>query len=156
MSVQHQEFRGRVARLQSKHAGFSQGYAARVQSDGLILIEPRKIRSRISGKIFVLIIGAFLLFKAFLMAALGYPARIIHDSPRRLKNLFGFFTYVGAGFGTAVAVVIAAPVWQRKLRRSAIDFSRSQNSNTAHHRLCLASRSDCSRANHVHCSRRLD
>ena len=74
MSVQHQEFRGRVARLQSKHAGFSQGYSARVQSDGLILIEPRKIRSRISGKIFVLIIGAFLLFKAFLMAALGFDS----------------------------------------------------------------------------------
>ena len=34
----------------------------------------------------------------FLMAALGYPARIIHDSPRRLKNLFGFFTYLAAGF----------------------------------------------------------
>lgn len=38
----------------------------------------------------------------FLMAALGYPARIIHDSPRRLKNLFGFFTYVGAGFRNAL------------------------------------------------------
>ncbi len=74
MRIQHQEFRGRVARLQSKHDGFSQGYAARVQSDGLIVIEPRKIRSRVSGKIFVLIIGAFLLFKAFLMAALGFDS----------------------------------------------------------------------------------
>lgn len=34
----------------------------------------------------------------FLMAALGYPARIIHDSPRRLKNLFGGLTYAGAAF----------------------------------------------------------
>lgn len=74
MTIQHQEFQGRVAHLQKKHAGFSKGYAARVQSDGLIVIEPRKIRSRISGKVFVLIIGAFLLFKAFLMAALGFDS----------------------------------------------------------------------------------
>ncbi|MFT6457552.1 hypothetical protein [Pseudophaeobacter arcticus] len=74
MSVQHQEFRGRVARLQSKHASFSQGATARVQSDGLIVIEPRKIRSSISGKVFVLIIVSFLLFKAFLMAALGFDS----------------------------------------------------------------------------------
>jgi len=33
----------------------------------------------------------------FLMAALGYPANVIQDSPRRLKNLFGIFTYIGAG-----------------------------------------------------------
>ncbi len=33
----------------------------------------------------------------FLMAALGYPANVIKDSPRRLKNLFGIFTYLGAG-----------------------------------------------------------
>jgi YegS/Rv2252/BmrU family lipid kinase len=31
-----------------------------------------------------------------LMAAIGYPARIIRDSPRRWKNLFGIFTYVAA------------------------------------------------------------
>ncbi len=32
-----------------------------------------------------------------LMAAIGYPARIIQDSPSRLKNLFGIFTYIAAG-----------------------------------------------------------
>jgi diacylglycerol kinase (ATP) len=37
-----------------------------------------------------------------LMAALGYPARVIQDSPRRLKNLFGIFTYVGAGIRNAL------------------------------------------------------
>jgi len=31
-----------------------------------------------------------------LMAAIGYPANIIKDSPRRLKNLFGIGTYVWA------------------------------------------------------------
>ncbi len=32
----------------------------------------------------------------FLMSAIGYPAKVIKDSPRRLKNLFGIFTYLGA------------------------------------------------------------
>ena len=37
-----------------------------------------------------------------LMAAIGYPARVIQDSPRRLKNLFGFFAYVAAGIRNAL------------------------------------------------------
>ena len=32
----------------------------------------------------------------FLMSAIGYPAQVINDSPRKLKNLFGIFTYMGA------------------------------------------------------------
>ncbi|MBE0564982.1 MAG: YegS/Rv2252/BmrU family lipid kinase [Krumholzibacteria bacterium] len=38
----------------------------------------------------------------FLMAALGYPAKVIQDSPRRLKSLFGIFTYLGAGIRNAL------------------------------------------------------
>lgn len=38
----------------------------------------------------------------FLMAALGFPARVIRDSPRRLKNMFGVLTYLGAGLRNAV------------------------------------------------------
>ena len=38
----------------------------------------------------------------FLMAAIGYPAKVIKDSPRRLKNLFGIFTYMGAGIRNAL------------------------------------------------------
>jgi len=51
----------------------------------------------------------------FLMAAIGYPARIIQDSPRRLKNLFGIFSYVAAAFrnlsrpGNARLEVLAGP-----------------------------------------------
>ena len=32
-----------------------------------------------------------------LMAAIGYPARIIKDSSRKWKNVFGVFAYLGAG-----------------------------------------------------------
>ena len=38
----------------------------------------------------------------FLMAAIGYPAQVIQDSPRRLKNLLGVFTYLGAGIRNAL------------------------------------------------------
>jgi diacylglycerol kinase (ATP) len=38
----------------------------------------------------------------FLMAALGYPAKVIQDSPRKLKNLFGVFTYLAAGIRNAL------------------------------------------------------
>lgn len=36
-----------------------------------------------------------------LMAAIGFPAKIIKDSPRKLKNLFGSFTYLWAGIRNA-------------------------------------------------------
>jgi hypothetical protein len=94
MTIQHQEFRGRVARLQRKHDGFSQGYSARIQSDGLIVLEPRKIRSRVSGKVFVLIITCFLLFKAFLMATLGfdsYDERVAKLAAGNLVEQLGAF-----------------------------------------------------------------
>ncbi len=38
----------------------------------------------------------------FLMSAIGYPAKVIKDSPRKLKNLFGIFTYVGAAIRNAL------------------------------------------------------
>ncbi len=38
----------------------------------------------------------------FLMSAIGYPAKVIEDSPRRLKNLFGMFTYLGAAIRNAL------------------------------------------------------
>ena len=72
MSIQHQEFRGRVSRLKNKHGALSQGYAARIQKDGLIVVEPRRVRSRFSGRFLVLFLLAFLAFKVFLMAGLGF------------------------------------------------------------------------------------
>ena len=37
-----------------------------------------------------------------LMSAIGYPAKVIEDSPRRMKNLFGVFTYLGAAIRNAL------------------------------------------------------
>lgn len=55
-----------------------------------------------------------------LMAAVGYPANIIKDSPRRLKNLFGLGTYAWAAFSnlfrrqSAFVMVEAAGVRYRR------------------------------------------
>ena len=74
MSVQHQEFQGRVARLKTKHAAYAQGYSTHVQSDGLIFMRPHKVRSRVSGKVFLLILAFFMVFKAFLMSVHGFDS----------------------------------------------------------------------------------
>ncbi len=37
-----------------------------------------------------------------LMAAIGFPAKVIKDSPRKFKNLFGVFTYLWAAFRNAL------------------------------------------------------
>ncbi|PID80771.1 hypothetical protein CSB20_05775 [bacterium DOLZORAL124_64_63] len=36
-----------------------------------------------------------------LMAAIGYPAKVTRDAPRRLKNLFGVFSYAWSGLRNA-------------------------------------------------------
>ncbi|ANP37916.1 hypothetical protein JL2886_03030 [Phaeobacter gallaeciensis] len=79
MGKQHQEFQARLRRLEGKHNDMSAGYSARVRSDGLIVVAPRQIRSRITPRAVVFFLCAFFLFKGFLMAALGfasYDARV--------------------------------------------------------------------------------
>ncbi len=39
-----------------------------------------------------------------LMAAVGYPAKVTKDSPRKLKNLFGVFSYLWSGFRNAFSL----------------------------------------------------
>lgn len=36
-----------------------------------------------------------------LMAAMGYPAKVTRDAPRKLKNLFGVFSYIWSGLRNA-------------------------------------------------------
>lgn len=75
MNHQHAEFRNRLRQLDRKHAKAAHGFRARMRSDGLIVVEPQKVvRSGISGKVFILFVVVGLMFKAFLMAALGYAS----------------------------------------------------------------------------------
>ncbi len=56
----------------------------------------------------------------FLMAAAGYPARLLQDSPRRLKNLFGVLTY-------------AAAAWRHLLRRDRSRLRLSYDDDEVRH-----------------------
>jgi len=72
MGEQSNNFYARLERLEQKHEAMSRGYTARVRSDGLIVVSPRRLQSRISGRSVVLFVASVLLFKGFLMAALGF------------------------------------------------------------------------------------
>mgnify|MGYP000539152848 FL=1 len=72
MSEEHQQFLSRVSRLENKHEAMHNGYSARIRSDGLIVVRPKKrIESRISPRSVVLFLAAFILFKGFLIASIG-------------------------------------------------------------------------------------
>lgn len=76
MSDQHAEFRSRIRRLDRKQAQGAQGFVARMRADGLIVVEPRKAlaRTRISGRSILILVLAVVMFKGFLMAALGFDS----------------------------------------------------------------------------------
>jgi len=64
-------FLSRVRRLERKHNAMTNGYLARVRADGLIEVLPQKVDTGISPRSVVLFLGAFLLFKGFLIASIG-------------------------------------------------------------------------------------
>ncbi|MGR3762034.1 hypothetical protein ACUXV3_18200 [Roseobacteraceae bacterium NS-SX3] len=72
MSDQQYQFQSRLQRLHRKHAGMRRGYSAAIRPDGLIVVKPRRMQSRIPGRAVALFLAAFLLFKAVLMASLGF------------------------------------------------------------------------------------
>ncbi|MEK0162540.1 hypothetical protein VWZ88_15280 [Phaeobacter sp. JH20_36] len=72
MGEHSNNFYARLDRLERKHGAMARGYTAKVRADGLIVVAPRRVQSRISGRSLILFVAAFLLFKGFLMAALGF------------------------------------------------------------------------------------
>lgn len=80
MSEERHQFLSRVRHLERKHTAMSHGYSARIRSDGLIVVVPKKIQSRISARSVILFLAAFLLFKGFLIASIGldgYQDRLV-------------------------------------------------------------------------------
>ncbi|MDP5218698.1 hypothetical protein Q5Y75_15830 [Ruegeria sp. 2205SS24-7] len=67
----HMDFDRRVARLNKKHQAMARGYTARMRPDGLVVVKPRRMRLAISPRSLFLFIGAFFLFKGFILANLG-------------------------------------------------------------------------------------
>ncbi|AAV96354.1 hypothetical protein SPO3119 [Ruegeria pomeroyi DSS-3] len=73
------DFDQRIRRLNKKHEALSRGYTARMRKDGLIELKPRRGGGRMPLRALVLLCGAVLAFKAFLLASLGpdsYDARL--------------------------------------------------------------------------------
>lgn len=66
------EFRSRLSRLDRKYKGMaSGGYDAKLRSDGLIVITPRKIKRRIALLPVATFLLGFIAFKGFLLLSLG-------------------------------------------------------------------------------------
>lgn len=79
MSKDRDQFQSRLKQINRKHSALAAGYSARMQPDGLLVMKPRRVQSRFAGRTLVYLAVLFLLFKAFLMAALGgatYDARV--------------------------------------------------------------------------------
>ncbi|WP_299153238.1 hypothetical protein [uncultured Tateyamaria sp.] len=75
------DFRKRLSVLGRKHVAMSNGYTSKVRHDGLIVVTPKRRNPTrfIPVKGMVLFIVGFLVFKAFMFAALGestYTQRI--------------------------------------------------------------------------------
>lgn len=65
------EFRSRLSRLERKYKGMSAGYDAKLRSDGLIVITPRKAKRRVAWVPMAVFLLGFVVFKGFLMVSLG-------------------------------------------------------------------------------------
>ncbi len=64
-------FDQRLQRIGKKHRALSRGYIPRMRSDGLIVLKPKRVQAPISGRSVVLFLGAFFVFKGFLITNLG-------------------------------------------------------------------------------------
>lgn len=104
------KFQARLRPLMRKHDAMSRGYVTRMRPDGLIVVKPRRAQSRISGRSILLFLGAFLVFKGFLLASLG--AETYNDRIARLKD--GSFVEKAGGFvmqADPVSQAIAQKLW---------------------------------------------
>ncbi|MEW2912683.1 hypothetical protein [Leisingera sp. JC11] len=72
MGEHRDQFQSRLKHINRKHTAMSEGFSAKMRPDGLLVIQPRRVQSRISARTVVFFAAAFLLFKGFLMAALGF------------------------------------------------------------------------------------
>jgi hypothetical protein len=80
MSEEALQFKNRLRRLERKHSAMSKGYQAKLRSDGLIVMTPRRQGPRISARSVLLFLAAFFLFKGFLIANIGidgYNDRVV-------------------------------------------------------------------------------
>lgn len=65
------EFHQRIRRLDRKQRAMGHGYSAKIRSDGLMVIQPRRARVRVPFAPILLAVAALILFKGLLLASIG-------------------------------------------------------------------------------------
>lgn len=88
------KFQARLRPLLRKHHAMSRGYVTRMRPDGLIVVKPRRVQSRVPGRSVLLFLAAFLVFKGFLLAHLGsetYGERIARLNDGSMIEKVGAF-----------------------------------------------------------------
>lgn len=65
------QFNNRLRSLGRKHAEMANGYTPELRADGLIVIKPKRARLRVPFKGVLYAVAGFILFKAFLLSAIG-------------------------------------------------------------------------------------
>jgi hypothetical protein len=98
MGEHRDQFQARLKQINRKHEAMSGGYSANLRPDGLLVVKPRRVQSRISARTAVFFVAAFLLVKGFLMAALG-----VGSYAERVQALAG-----GSGIERAGAFIMQA------------------------------------------------
>ncbi|MDK3017159.1 hypothetical protein [Pseudodonghicola flavimaris] len=71
MAHQDVDFAQRVQRLNRKHAALARGHDTILRADGLLVAAPRRRSRGLSLKAVGLFLVAFVLFKSFMIAAVG-------------------------------------------------------------------------------------
>ncbi|MEX0282231.1 MAG: hypothetical protein AB3N13_13690, partial [Arenibacterium sp.] len=85
------EFHNRLKRLIKKHRAMAYGYTMRMRPDGLIVAQPRRQLSPVTGRSFIIFLVAFFAFKSVVMAGLGggeYGARVGPLSQSNILQVF--------------------------------------------------------------------
>lgn len=72
MGEHRDQFQARLKQINRKHEAMSGGYSAKLRPDGLLVVKPHRVQSRVSARTLIFFTAAFLVFKGFLMAALGF------------------------------------------------------------------------------------
>lgn len=69
--VQQLDFDDRLRRIGRRHRAMAKGYTTYVRPDGLVVARPTRRGPRVPVRFVVYVVAALVLFKAFLLAAVG-------------------------------------------------------------------------------------
>jgi hypothetical protein len=113
-SLDRHDFEARNKRLLRKHTNMAGGYRTKVRSDGLIVVQPKRMSSPISGRSLMIFLGAFFVFKAFLIADLGaaaYDERVAQLWAGNAVEQIGSYLMWADPFSSFIASEVGPYIW---------------------------------------------